>query len=256
MDILTDDKYKKERSNINGYKLFSKYYANGSPAVLFEAGMGDGCEIWSSIQNKISLVTTTFSYDRAGIGKSDVSVIPRTCLDIVEDLSKLLAKVSVKPPFILVGHSFGGLVARLFASIYPDLIAGMVLVDAAPEHKEMAFEKVLPNHLRFSNRAYYSNPMLNPEKIDKMKSYKQIENHKCMFKFSLTVITRGLPDHYDQDWPNQEILDVEQKLQFEFRKLAGNSKFIVAQRSRHYIQNDEPELIVESITEMINKCRD
>lgn len=253
MGKLEEVKYKKERSKINGYELFSKYYINGSPTVLFEAGMGDSSEIWASIQDKISLFTTTFSYDRAGIGRSDISVIPRTCLDIVEDLSKLLQKVSVESPFILVGHSFGGLVSRLFASINPNLVAGMILVDAVPEYKEITFEKILPNHLLIPNREYYSNPMLNSEKINKIESYKQVDNHKCVFEFPLTVITRGLPDNSEKDWPNQEILDVEQELQFEFKKLASDSKVIVAQQSRHYIQNDEPDLIVREITEMVNK---
>ncbi len=255
MESLEEVKYKSQLNKINGYELFSKYYVNGSPTVLFEAGMGDSSEIWASIQNKISLLTTTFSYDRAGIGKSGTSAIPRTCLDIVEDLFELLQKLSVNPPFILVGHSFGGLVSRVFASMYPNLVVGIILVDAAPEYKELAFEKVLPNHLLTTNREYYSNPILNSEKIDKIKSYKQVDKSKCVFEFPLTVITRGLPDNYEEGWPNQKILEVEQKLQFEFKKLSWDSKIIVAQRSRHYIQNDEPELIVEAITEMVNKHR-
>lgn len=96
---------------------------------------------------------------------------------------------------------------------------GMILVDAAPEYKELVFEKVLPNHLLTANREYYSNPILNSEKNDKIESYKQVDNLKCVFEFPLTVITRGLPDNYEEGWPNQKILDVEQKLQFEFKKL-------------------------------------
>jgi pimeloyl-ACP methyl ester carboxylesterase len=255
MDALIDDKYRKEQSYINGYKMFSKNYINGSPTVLFEAGMGDGSETWNDIQNKISLLTSTFSYDRVGTGKSDAALMSRTCLEIVQDLSKLLAKVSVKPPFILVGHSFGGLVSRLFASIYPNLIAGMILVDAAPEYKEIAYEKVLPSQLITLNREYYNNPMLNVEKIDKVKSYKQIDTYKCVFDFPLTVIIRGLQENYDKDWPNQDIFEVEQKLQVDFKNLSTKSKIIIAKHSGHYIQNDEPELIVEAIVEMINKYR-
>lgn len=206
MDALIDDKYRKEQSYINGYKMFSKNYINGSPTVLFEAGMGDGSETWNDIQNKISLLTSTFSYDRAGIGKSDAALMSRTCLEIVQDLSKLLAKVSVKPHFILVGHSFGGVVSRLLASIYPNLIAGMILVDAAPEYKEIAYEKVLPSQLITLNREYYNNPMLNVEKIDKVKSYKQIDTYKCVFDFPLTVIISGLQENHDKDWSNQDIL--------------------------------------------------
>lgn len=217
--------------------------------------MGDNSETWNYIQNKISLLTSTFSYDRAGIGKSDLTLIPRTCLDIVPDLYELLAKVPTKPPFILVGHSFGGLVSRLFASIYPNLIVGMILIDTAPEYKEIAYEKVLPSKLIASNREYYNNPILNAEKIDKVQSYKQIDTYKCVFDFPLTVIIRGLQDNYHKDWPNQEILEVEQKLQMDFKNLSTKSKIIMAKHSGHYIQNDEPELIIEEILEIINKYR-
>lgn len=97
--------------------------------------------------------------------------------------------------------------------------------------------------------------MLNVEKIDKVQSYKQIDTYKCIFDFSLTVVNRGLQDNYDKNWPNQEILEVEQKLQVNFINLSTKSKIIMAKHSRHYIQNDEPELIVEAIVEMIDKYR-
>lgn len=255
MAALKKDGYIKEGNIINGRELYSKYFINGQPTVLFEAGMGDRSDVWSSIQDEISLMTSTFSYDRAGTGRNDLSVSPRTCADLVDDLFKLLNKVSVKPPFILVSHSFGGLVSRLFASRYPNFVIGMILVDAAPEYKEIAYEKILPGHLLDSNREYYINPMLNAEKIDKKRSYKQIENHKGIFAFPLTVITRGLPDSYYKDWPNQEILEVEQKLQVDFMKLSNNSKTVIAQQSRHYIQHDEPELVVDAIAEMVSQYR-
>jgi hypothetical protein len=97
--------------------------------------------------------------------------------------------------------------------------------------------------------------MLNVEKIDKVKSYKQIDTYKCVFDFPLTVIIRGLQENYDKDWPNQDIFEVEQKLQVDFKNLSTKSKIIIAKHSGHYIQNDEPELIVEAIVEMINKYR-
>lgn len=154
-----------------------------------------------------------------------------------------------------MGHSFGGLVSRLFASIYPNLIAGMILVDAAPEYKEIAYEEVLPSQLITLNREYYNNPMHNAEKIDKVQSYRQIDTYKCVFDFPLTIIIRGLQDNYDRDLPNQKILEVEQKLQVDFKNLSTKSKIIIAENSRHYIQNDEPELIVEAIVEIINIYR-
>ncbi|GKS14962.1 hypothetical protein YDYSY3_59620 [Paenibacillus chitinolyticus] len=78
--------------------------------------------------------------------------------------------IDVEPPYVLVGHSFGGLVARLYASLYPQLISGIVLVDAAPEYKELECEKVLPEKLAAQNREYFENSTLNHDKIDKIQS--------------------------------------------------------------------------------------
>lgn len=251
MELPINVNYTQKQVLVNGHNLFCTYYLNGCPTVIFEAGLGDDSEVWRNIQNNVSCLTSTLSYDRAGIGKSEVGFTPRSAEDIVKDLFHLLTKLSLNPPFILVGHSFGGLVMRLFASTYPNLIAGMILVDAVPENKEEHFEKVLPDHLKIRNREYLENPELNPEKIDKVVSYKQILNRKRIFDFPMTIITRGQPDIARGDWPNEEILKIEQELQSEFLQLSRNSKRIIATKSGHYIQEDEPELVIDAIRELI-----
>ncbi|OAB27829.1 hypothetical protein PMSD_23100 [Paenibacillus macquariensis subsp. defensor] len=236
-----------------GRKLFSKYSLNGEPTVIFIAGLGDSCESWDIVQDRISLVTSTLSYDRAGIGRSEAASVPRTCLDLVQELYELLSKNPVEPPFILVGHSFGGLVSRLFASVYPFWVSGIILVDAVPEYKELAYEKVLPEKLIAENRAYFENPMLNIEKIDKLQSYKQILDHSLRSDIPLSIITRGLPDRDVEERPYQEILQIEQLLQADFLRLSTASKFRIARRSGHYIQYDEPEIVIEEIMQMLQE---
>nr|WP_235442527.1 MULTISPECIES: alpha/beta hydrolase [Bacillales] len=136
------------------HRLYSR--KSGTPSVIFLAGMGDSGETWKIVQDRISQEASTLSYDRAGIGRSPAAaVVPRTCRDLVEELYDLLQEIEVETPCILVGHSFGGLVARLFTSLYPQLVSGLVLVDAAPEYKELAYEKVLPDNLIAANREYY-----------------------------------------------------------------------------------------------------
>jgi hypothetical protein len=150
-----------------------------------------------------------------------------------------------------VGHSFGGLVARLYASLYPQAISGIVLVDAAPEYKELAYEKVLPEKLVAGNREYFENPMLNSEKIDKVQSYKQIVDYFRISDIPLSIITRGLPDKSDGEWPDKEILEIEQRLQVDFQWLSTSSKHRIAGRSGHYIHHDEPEIVIEEIIIML-----
>ncbi|NQF16305.1 alpha/beta hydrolase [Brevibacillus sp. HB1.3] len=232
------------------HRLYSR--KSGTPSVIFLAGMGDSGETWKIVQDRISQEASTLSYDRAGIGRSPAAaVVPRTCRDLVEELYDLLREIEVETPCILVGHSFGGLVARLFTSLYPQLVSGLVLVDAAPEYKELAYEKVLPDNLIAANREYYENPMRNSEKIDKIRSYQEIVDSYRQSNIPVSIITRGLPDVWDEEWPNEEILAIEQHLQADFKRLSTSSKQRMATRSGHYIHHDEPEMVMEEILIMV-----
>lgn len=249
------DRYMEAYHICDNVKLYSKYSENSTPSVIFIAGLGDSCETWEVVQNRISEVASTFSYDRAGIGRSQSVSKTRTCRCLVEELSELLQVLDVEPPFVLVGHSFGGLVARLYAGLYPHNICGVVLVDAAPEFKELAYEKVLPEERIAGNREYLLNPMQNSERIDKMRSYEQVAEHAKLHDIPLSIIMRGLPDEYHEGWPHMAILEVEQKLQSEFQRLSTSSKIRVANQSGHYIHHDEPEIVVEEIMNMLEESR-
>ncbi|HBZ81637.1 MAG TPA: alpha/beta hydrolase [Brevibacillus sp.] len=237
--------------------LYCRYsLRQDAPAVIFIAGLGDSCETWDKVQARIAQMASTFSHDRAGIGKSEAAAkVPRTCADLVEELCELIAQTPVKPPYILVGHSFGGLVARLFASRFPKLVAGMVLVDAAAEYKELAYEKVLPAALIAENRAYLENPLLNREQIDKPQSYRQVSAHTGVSRMPLAILMRGRPDYAQNDWPHEEILQIEQQLQADFQRLSTASRIKVAKDSGHDIHHDDPDLVAEEITIIVNEVR-
>jgi pimeloyl-ACP methyl ester carboxylesterase len=100
------------------------------PLVVFEAGMSAPAASWVHTQRAVSAAARTLSYDRAGYGGSDVDRHDRTLERIVEDLTALLDAVDEPGPVVLVGHSWGGPVIRLFASLHPDRVAGLVFVDA------------------------------------------------------------------------------------------------------------------------------
>lgn len=105
----------------------------GSPTVIMEAGLDDFSIFWSQVQPEIARVTRVCSYDRAGLGWSEPSPDLRTSETMGDELHELLVQARVDPPYILVGHSFGGALMRLYAHNYPDEVLGMVLVDAAPD---------------------------------------------------------------------------------------------------------------------------
>jgi pimeloyl-ACP methyl ester carboxylesterase len=113
----------------NGAKLYLLELGAGEPTVLFEAGIGATHLNWCHIQESIAEAARTASYDRCGLGWSSRCRTARTPGNIAAELHQMVEGAGLKPPFILVGHSFGGLVMRRYALLYPGEVAGVVLID-------------------------------------------------------------------------------------------------------------------------------
>ena len=237
---------------IGSRRLYYSCMGRGIPRVIIESGIGDTSDSWTHIQTAVSTFTRVLIYDRAGMGQSDVPPHPRTCQDMVDDLSALLKGARIDPPYVLVGHSFGGLLVRLFASQCPQNVAGMVLVDASHEDRTEGFEKVLSPELIARNRAYLADPSKNPEFVDRIPSEKQVREAQRMFDFPILVLTRGLPDEPDPVWP-AELQRVECDLQREYLKLSPKSSQVIAEKSGHEIQKDQPELVVHAIQKVMGR---
>lgn len=112
-----------------GRRLYLLEKGSGEATVLFESGIAATNLNWFHIQEQVARMASTASYDRAGLGWSTKCTSPRTPGNIAVELHELLEGAGIKPPYILVGHSFGGLVMRRFALLYPDEVSSIVLVD-------------------------------------------------------------------------------------------------------------------------------
>lgn len=133
--VATAYDFETQMVDVGGYKLATRVMGSGSPAVIFDAGFGDNLAVWDMVQSEIADLTTTVSYDRAGLGESEVSPEPRTAKQISAELKTLLAESDIAPPYVVVGHSAGGMYMTVFASLYPEDIASLILVD--PANSEM-----------------------------------------------------------------------------------------------------------------------
>ena len=120
--------------DVGGFRLHLHCSGSGTPAVVMDAALAGSSISWSLIQPDVSRLTRACSYDRAGFGWSDAGPMPRTAGRVADELRVLLDRGGVAPPFVLVGHSFGGLVMRIFAARYRNEVSGLVLVD--PAHPE------------------------------------------------------------------------------------------------------------------------
>src|ERR687898_2716391 len=120
-----------EMVDVGGYSLHINCVGRGSPSVLLDAGSGGFSAQWVRVQREVSGTTRVCAYDRAGMGWSEMGPEPRDAKQISIELHTLLKGASIEGPYVLVGHSFGGLYVRTYAARYPDEVAGVVLVDSS-----------------------------------------------------------------------------------------------------------------------------
>lgn len=246
-----------EKIDIGGYSLFIKCTGEGNPTIVFDSGWGMQYASWYGVTNIIDKTTHTVLYSRAGMGSSDKSPLDRTCETKTEELHKLLEASHIKGPYILVGHSLGGFVVRLFAAKYPDEVAGIVLVDAS--HEEFG-NRIIGNMTEEEKKAEQEyeariNKSAAPDGnyIDIEKSVEQVRKVRNAIKdIPLTVIVAQQSIESKQYGNKGEIW---MELQKELASLSTKSKLIIAKNSSHNVPGDEPEVIADALLEMLDTVR-
>ena len=136
----------KKMIDVGGHRLATRIIGHGAPVVVFENGMIGRMEAWKALQDRVAMHTKTLTYERAGQGESEIGPSPRSAQQIAHELRALLTNANIPAPFLLVGHSAGGMFVRVFSSIYADEIAGMVLVDPATEDAYDYWRTKAPAH--------------------------------------------------------------------------------------------------------------
>jgi len=230
---------------IRDFKLFAKLFGQkkDKPTIVMESGYGDYSKSWDSIISKISMLTEVLIYDRAGLGKSEKSSNPRTSREMVKELNELLNRAKIKPPYILVGHSFGGVNARIYATEYPNEVCGLILVDSTPEKYRERFLITMSKDFQEA----YNNQFIYEGNYDEfMESLKQLKETRQKLNIPLIVLSAGKKDHYSKE---SQVLWNE--MQREILEISSDGEFVIAENSAHYIQNDEPEVVVNAIKKLI-----
>lgn len=140
--------------SVGDYKLHLLCKGTGGPAVVIEQGAGESSRFWWPVQDQIAAFSSVCTYDRAGYGWSEAAPGGQTIDDRADSLHTLLANAGIKGPYILVAHSYGGLIVRSFSRKHPGEVAGLVLVDT-PEESTIFQAEVLDLYAkaRFMNRA-------------------------------------------------------------------------------------------------------
>jgi pimeloyl-ACP methyl ester carboxylesterase len=266
--------------DIGGRSLYLDCRGSGGPTVILEAGAGNNAQIWDTIalppgstdvavMPGVATFTRVCAYDRPGtlldldnLSRSDPVPMPRTAADMVADLHALLVAASVPGPYVLAAHSFGGLIARLYATTFPDEVAGLVLVDAVHE--------VYYDQLRaVTTPAQWATATLPPpavvadypefEQIDPDASGLAMREATAASPLGLlpvVVLSRGLPADAPPGFPADAIEGAWAAGQNELAMLAPGDRHVIANESAHYIQLDQPDLVIEAIRQVVEAVRD
>jgi pimeloyl-ACP methyl ester carboxylesterase len=236
----------------------------GRPLVVLESGGGGGVshQDWPILE-RVSAFTRCLSYDRAGLGWSDPAPPgPRTFDAMAQELAGLLAATAEAPPYVLVGSSFGGLPARRFAAMFPQAVAGMVLVDAAEEEKYFstipAFRVQLEAELRSAagaaeaTRSHYDASIRELEAIEAVTpEQRRAGGFGHLGDRPLIVLSHGLAyERHYAVW-DEGAFAAQERL----ARLSTRGVHVVARENGHSIGVENPDLVATAIESVVNAVR-
>ncbi|MBN1272087.1 MAG: alpha/beta hydrolase [Candidatus Aminicenantes bacterium] len=260
--------------DIGTHSLYLKTMGRGTPAVVLDVGLGGSYQEWLPLLRQVSRKTRIAAYDRAGYGRSDSGPFPRDCVRVADELKKLLDTAEIQGPYILVGHSLGGLNMQAFALKYPDSTAGLVLLDPPPLDwvlgkafpllkeiylreagmlRDMAGTAATSENQDEKRQAAFLRTLASEH--EKLLSgpplIKKIYQTRSCGNIPLTIIASGKPNpRFGED------AEAFQKFWNEqCRALASKSsrgRYFFAPESGHNILRDNPDLVLEVLEKMLS----
>ena len=260
--------------DIGGHRLHLWCTGDGAPAVILDTGLGGSTPGWGFVQPEVARFTRVCSYDRAGMGYSDPGPSPRTARRIASELAELLARSGIGGPVVLVGASIAGFNVRVFASDHPERAAGLVLVDAS--HEDDAHDapwmarfvpllstigvlrllgvsfgqpvESLPPAVRQFARATSFRAAGYQAAADEIihirESVSEVRSSRRTLTIPVVVVTGGRGA--DEKW---------RQLQRDQASLSARGCLMIAQRSGHVVQIDQPEVVVDAIRAVVETAR-
>lgn len=240
--------------DVGGHRLNIRCAGESAPAVVLDAGLANDNHAWEPVEKQVSEFTTVCSYDRAGLGQSDAATGVPTSQTASDDLHSLLSSAGIDGPVVLVGHSYGGLIAQLYASQHMENTAGVILVDSLhPENLVRAAEILGGSAMGVLMRGVQG----NPEGVDLEASLDQVKAVGNLGDIPLTVITAGrpeLPPFIDRDLI-ERLTGSWLESQRELARLSAAGVHVVAEESGHCIQCSHPELVADVIRRVVEAGR-
>jgi pimeloyl-ACP methyl ester carboxylesterase len=258
------------RFDVGSRRLRMVCKGRGVPTVIVDAGMGEPpieSRTWDAVIEDVSKSTRICVYDRAGLGSSDPpSRVPRTTADMANDLNALLSASAVETPYVLVGHSLGGMNVRMYVDRFPQRVAGIVLVDSSHPEQWTKWRGALPAQTLgepdsvATSRQFLSrqidDPSANPERIDLSASASEVRTTRGFGAIPLIVLTHSPRWRMVPDLPEDlqaKLESISQSLQVELTRLSSVSQHRIAETAGHYIHAEDPRLVGAAILELVER---
>lgn len=250
---------------------------------MFDSGLGGSSLDWTLVQPQVASFTRACTYDRAGYAWSDPGPLPRDSEQIVSDLEELLGAGSVAAPYVLVGHSLGGLIVQRFARRHPKRVAGLVLVDATHEDQFRRLEEALtrsgqahPRSIVSARTAYRPHESL-PEDVRRLADAfaaraQSIVVTESELRFlrkaasSAAAPAGNLPDvplvvishrvmRPAASARAARLADLWMEMQLELAARTRHSKHVIAATDDHYVHIREPETVISAVRDVVEQYR-
>lgn len=237
--------------NVGGQEVYLRCVGGSGPTVVFEAALGEDHTNWLPIAERLTGQAFACAYDRTGVGRSSTPRPAHAASDHARELHELLRVAGVPRPIVIVGHSYGGLVALMAAATNPEEVAGMILVDASHPAQQERFNTVLTSQ---QTRAIEESVAEMADAVDWHSSLKQAgATYGQLPPIPLTVISSTRLERSDDlppDYPYEAVRRVWADLQAEHAALRPDARHVLADAG-HYVQIDDPDLVVEEILRMV-----
>lgn len=245
--------------DIGGLSLHIHCIGEGVPIVVLDSGLGMTGTAWDDVQPEVGRFTRVCSYDRAGRGYSSPAPKPHSNRQMARELGLLLERAGQRGPYVLVGHSMGGMNVRLFASEHPDRVAGMVLVDAVGDGQPSRHWALMPDGSMAELR----------DMLDKLPEGLDFDTYVAGFAdmrgssrsigdVPLVVLTHGREDPPPRGSSPEQATKLQvawQEMQTDLAKMSTNAAHVTAPNSGHNMQWEAPRLVVGAIHQVVNAAR-
>jgi pimeloyl-ACP methyl ester carboxylesterase len=251
--------------DVGGRKLHCCMYGSGSPTIVLVSGFEAPQVYWNPVVPDLAAKSRVVTYDRAGIGRSEIGDLPAHGEQSAKDLHILLDKLAAPKPYILVGHSYGGSVVRLFASLYPDDMGGLILEDTQHEDVLEEIRKILKGKVLEAFEQVVTDMFSAPENPKTEADFRDITREQVRKSGPLPLVplviltsagrAKAMGPMFSGE-AIEKMAESDRALNIRLAALIPGGKQIIVEGTGHNIHIDKPEALIRPLVVMIEQVRE